>query len=143
MRGIEERMDDVRAVMDAAGSDRAALFGSSEGGPMSILFAATFPDRVNALVLAATFATYVETPDYPCGAPLSFVETFSRLFEERWGTGGLLDDWAPGLARSERAVASIARWERMSEARAPLWRFFASWPRSTYARYCPASKCRR
>jgi class 3 adenylate cyclase/alpha-beta hydrolase superfamily lysophospholipase len=112
--GIEERMDDVRAVMDAAGSDRAALFGYSEGGPMSILFAATFPARVNALVLAATFAKLAQTADYPCGRPLPFVETFTRLVEERWGTGDLLDYWAPGLSGHERAVASVARWERMS-----------------------------
>src|SRR5205823_6626083 len=54
---LEERMDDVRAVMDAAGSDRAALFGQSEGGPMSILFAASHPERTQALVLYGTFAT--------------------------------------------------------------------------------------
>ncbi len=55
--GVEERMDDVRAVMDAAGSERAVLFGISEGGPMSILFAATYPERVAALLLCGTFAT--------------------------------------------------------------------------------------
>jgi class 3 adenylate cyclase len=112
--GIEERMDDVRAVMDAAGSNRAALFGYSEGGPMSILFAATFPDRVKALVLAATFAKFLEAPDYPCGQPASFGEGFSRLAEERWGTGDSTAYFAPSLREHERAVASIARWERMS-----------------------------
>jgi pimeloyl-ACP methyl ester carboxylesterase len=53
---LEERMDDVRAVMDAAGSERAALFGVSEGGSMSLLFAATYPDRVQALLLYASYA---------------------------------------------------------------------------------------
>src|SRR5262245_10003075 len=52
---LEERMDDVRAVMDAVGSERAAVFGSSEGGAMSLLFAATFPDRVKALVLYGAY----------------------------------------------------------------------------------------
>ena len=57
---IEDRMQDVRAVMDAAGSERAALLGISEGGPMSMVFAATFPERVSALVLYGTFARLTE-----------------------------------------------------------------------------------
>jgi class 3 adenylate cyclase len=112
--GIEERMDDVRAVMDAAGSDRAALFGYSEGGPMSILFAATFPDRINALVLAATFAKFTQTPDYSCGQSSSFDEPFTRMVEERWGTGNSIDYFAPRLSGNQRATAGVARWERMS-----------------------------
>src|SRR5215471_16438609 len=55
---LEERMDDVRAVMDAAGSEHAALFGVSEGGPMSLLFAATYPQRVQALVLYGSYARH-------------------------------------------------------------------------------------
>ena len=62
---LEQRMDDVRAVMDAAGSDRAALFGVSEGGPMSVVFAATYPDRASALVLYASIARGAWAPDYP------------------------------------------------------------------------------
>jgi class 3 adenylate cyclase len=81
---------------------------------MSILFAATFPERVNALVLAETFAKLVQTPDYPSGVPASFVKTFEGLAEARWGTGGMTDYFAPGLSGHDRAVASIARWERMS-----------------------------
>ena len=53
---LEQRMDDVRAVMDATGSERAALFGISEGGPMSILFAATYPERTSALILYGSIA---------------------------------------------------------------------------------------
>ncbi len=53
---FETRMDDVRAVMDAAGSERAALFGYSEGGPLAMLFAAAYPERVRALVLYGTYA---------------------------------------------------------------------------------------
>src|SRR5207237_1765569 len=62
---LEERMDDVRAVMDAAGSKRAALFGISEGGPMSMLFATTYPERVGALVLYGSYAKRVRDADYP------------------------------------------------------------------------------
>src|SRR6478672_11034527 len=65
MPSLEVRMDDVRAVMDAVGSQRAALFGYSEGGPMCILFAATYPDRTRALVLYGTYAKRLRTADYP------------------------------------------------------------------------------
>ena len=61
-------MDDVRAVMDAAGSERAVLMGISEGAPMSILFAATYPERTQALVLHGGMARTTEAPDYPVGA---------------------------------------------------------------------------
>src|SRR4029453_7924223 len=70
MPDFEARMDDVRVVMDAVGSERAALFGYSEGGPMSVLFAATFPQRTRAVVLYGTYAkrSYPEE-DYPCAPP--------------------------------------------------------------------------
>ena len=66
---LEIRMDDVRAVMDAVGSRRAAVFGISEGAPMSILFAATYPDRCWALVLHGGYARTLWAPDYPWGTP--------------------------------------------------------------------------
>jgi pimeloyl-ACP methyl ester carboxylesterase len=62
---LETRMDDVRAVMDAAGSRRAAVMGFSEGGPLAILFAATYPERTAALVLYGTVATWTRADDYP------------------------------------------------------------------------------
>lgn len=65
---LEQRMDDVRAVMDAAGSRRAAVFGASEGGNMSLLFAATYPDRTTALVTFGIFAKRVWSEDYPWAA---------------------------------------------------------------------------
>ena len=64
---LEVRMDDVRAVMDAAGSSRAALFGYSEGGPMCALFAATYPDRATALIMGGSYARRITAPDYPWG----------------------------------------------------------------------------
>jgi pimeloyl-ACP methyl ester carboxylesterase len=64
---LETRMDDVRAVMDAVGSRRAALFGLSEGASMSVLFAATYPERTAALVLRSAFARTLWAPDYPWG----------------------------------------------------------------------------
>src|SRR5215204_3061341 len=62
---MEERMDDVRAVMDAAGSARAVLFGASESAPLSCLFTATYPERTTALILYAAYASEVRQPDYP------------------------------------------------------------------------------
>src|SRR5829696_8020096 len=62
---LEQRMDDIRAVMDAVGSERAALYGSSEGGPMSLLFAATYPERTTSLILYAAYAWRGRSPEYP------------------------------------------------------------------------------
>jgi pimeloyl-ACP methyl ester carboxylesterase len=86
---LESRADDLRAVMDAAGSDRAALFGFSEGGPISILFAASYPERVRALVLYGTFASGSLEDD---GSPgrTKWIESSSliRPTLDHWGEGG-------------------------------------------------------
>jgi DNA-binding SARP family transcriptional activator/class 3 adenylate cyclase len=112
---LEQRMDDLRAVMDAAGSERAAVIGFSDGGPMSILLATTYPDRVSALILAATMARATPAPDYPCGErTLMFAETLGQLINEGWGEGRSVEWFAPELAHSRSARANIARWERMS-----------------------------
>src|SRR6478609_11362844 len=68
---LEERMDDLRAVMDAAGSERAAVFGSSEGGALAILFSVTYPQRVSALVLYGAYPRMSWAPDYPEGVEAS------------------------------------------------------------------------
>ncbi len=82
-------MDDVRAVMDAAGSERAALFGLSEGGPMSVLFAATYPERTRALVLCGTFPTGIPDPDeHPSGQRWVDAIQSARAAAEHWGEGG-------------------------------------------------------
>jgi pimeloyl-ACP methyl ester carboxylesterase len=62
---LEQRVDDVGAVLDACGSERAALFGVSEGGPMSVMFAAAHPERVSALILHGAMGRTTEAPDYP------------------------------------------------------------------------------
>jgi class 3 adenylate cyclase len=91
---LEERMDDVRAVMDAVGSERAALIGLSEGGPMSILFAATYPERTVALVLYGTLARTRSDVDYPHGNDAVWTEMY-RMFDDGWGTGESLRVLAP------------------------------------------------
>jgi pimeloyl-ACP methyl ester carboxylesterase len=99
---LEQRMDDVRAVMDEAGSERAALLGISEGGPMCALFAATYPERTSALVMVGSYARRIWAPDYPW-APSQ--EEHERLLEEvRTGWGGPvgLAARAPSLLDDER-----------------------------------------
>jgi class 3 adenylate cyclase len=91
-------MDDVRAVMDAVGSKQAVLLGSSEGGPMSILFCATYPERVAGLVLYGSMARTSWAPDYPCGRTPEQQAAILRDMEEKWGQGHSVDRFAPTLA---------------------------------------------
>jgi pimeloyl-ACP methyl ester carboxylesterase len=95
---LEERMDDVRAVMDAARSERAALFGMSEGGNMSALFAATYPERTRALVLYGTFAKRIWSPDYPWAPRPEERQRWYELLEREWGGKMDLDTLAPSLS---------------------------------------------
>jgi class 3 adenylate cyclase len=106
---LEERMDDVRAVMDAAGSREAALFGVSEGGPMSILFAATYPDRCRALVLYGTFAHY----ESAIVRHQAFAESRAWIVGG-WGTGITAEIFEPTRASDAEFRRSLARWERLS-----------------------------
>jgi pimeloyl-ACP methyl ester carboxylesterase len=102
---LEERMDDVRAILDAVGSESAALLGVSEGGPMSILFAATYPERTRALVLCGAEVKEETTDDWPWGEATR--ESFEEAVDidrvvERWGKGGWIDHFAPSRAGDER-----------------------------------------
>jgi class 3 adenylate cyclase len=111
---LETRMDDVRAVMDAAGSERAALLGVSEGGPMSALFAATYPERVWALVLYGTFARYRWAHDYPFGVTEEEHRREADDEERDWGTREHAAEAARVLAPSadeetKRALATMIR----------------------------------
>jgi pimeloyl-ACP methyl ester carboxylesterase len=95
---LEERMDDVRAVMDAAGSERAALVGVSEGGPMSILFAATYPERTEALVLLGAEVKEETAADWPWGeATREEFEAAMSGLTERWGQGGSVSYLMPSV----------------------------------------------
>jgi class 3 adenylate cyclase len=89
---IDERMDDLRPVLDAAGFDRPALVGVSEGGPMSLLFAATYPDRVRSLVLYGTAARFSqELPDQPWGFTPDEIAAVHEDIENNWGEGALAE----------------------------------------------------
>jgi class 3 adenylate cyclase/pimeloyl-ACP methyl ester carboxylesterase len=109
---LEQRMDDVRAVMDAAGSERAALFGVSEGGPMCALFAATYPERTSALVLYGSYAKRLRDPDYPWAPTLGERQRWYELIERGWGGLVDIDTMAPNADRPFREW--WARYLRMS-----------------------------
>jgi pimeloyl-ACP methyl ester carboxylesterase len=106
---LDERIDDIRAVLDAAGSKRAYLFGVSEGGPMSILFAATYPERVAGLILFGTYARAVGA-----SVPQDDLAASERAVREGWGTGRSLPNFAPSAAGNPAAIANWAKFERLS-----------------------------
>ena len=105
---LEERMDDVHAVMDAVSCERAALFGISEGGAMSMLFAATYPERTQGLVL---YGTYGHFPSWVL--PAEKFEGFIDLIERHWGTGESLHIFAPSKVSDEPFRRWWARFERL------------------------------
>jgi class 3 adenylate cyclase/esterase/lipase len=109
---LEARMDDVRAVMEAAGSERAALMGVSEGGPMTILFAATHPERTAALVLFGTAAKTVRAHDYPWGATLEEAFLAIEQTERHWGETEFCDAALRRLAPSVADDPELKRWWR-------------------------------
>lgn len=111
---LEERMDDVRAVMDAVGSVKATIFGISEGGPMSLLFAATYPERTTALVLYAAFAKRLWSPAYPVGVPELDRQAYLDLIERQWSGEADLSIVAPSLAHDAKARERFAAVRRMS-----------------------------
>src|SRR6266704_5386822 len=99
---LEQRMDDVRAVMDAVGVERAALFGVSEGGPMSLLHAATYPERTSALVLYGSYARRAWAPDHPCGVSRERMDGIIETFEKDWGGASVaLEIWSPSILGDE------------------------------------------
>lgn len=105
-----DRMDDIRAVMDAAGIERAALYGISEGGPLAILFAATYPDRVTKLCLYGTFARAAYDSDYEIGIEPEGIEEFLSTLREEWGNGTSLGRFVQNIP--PEATPIIARYER-------------------------------
>jgi pimeloyl-ACP methyl ester carboxylesterase/class 3 adenylate cyclase len=105
---LEQRMDDLRAVMEDARSERAAVLGISEGGAMSTLFAATYPERTSALVLYGTFAEFRSWVPSPAD-----LDHFLRAIDETWGTGSSLPHFAPSAAHDERFRHWWARHERL------------------------------
>lgn len=111
---LEDRMEDLHAVLDAVGSSRTVLYGISEGGPLCMLFAATYPERTTALVVYGSWARALKAPDYDWGLdPIEF-ESFLTSLEPHWGDGAAVNVVAPSLAHDEQFCAWWGRYERMA-----------------------------
>lgn len=111
---LEERMDDVRAVLDAVGTQNAALFGHSEGGSMSVLFAATYPERTRALITFAIFARRRRSADYPWAPSDAERQATIAQVEREWATVNLVRPLAPSRADDEQFLAQLATYFRRS-----------------------------
>ena len=111
---LEQRMDDVRAVMDAAGSRRATVMGISEGGPLTLLFAATYPERTTSLVTIGTHACRIWNPEYPWAPTPEQREESIRSIEQNWG--GEFDeiDLAPSMAGNQAFMRWLSTYLRLS-----------------------------
>jgi pimeloyl-ACP methyl ester carboxylesterase len=109
---LETRMDDVRAVMDAAGSSRAALLGCSEGAAMCLLFAATYPGRTTALIMDGSFARRTWSPDHPWGPTKEELERTVEAAVRDWGGPVGIETRAPSMAKDPRFRDWWARYLR-------------------------------
>ena len=121
---LEYGVDDIRAVMDAAGSERAVLFGFEDGGILSAMFAASHPDRTQGLVLFASWARYRRSPDYPWGWSEDDIREFAQHVEREWGTPDFwrynLQQVAPSVADDEDFVRGWARYSRLCASPASI-----------------------
>jgi class 3 adenylate cyclase len=107
---LETRMDDIRAVMDAAGSERAVLWGAHEGSRIALLFAATYPERTNALVLYDPTARGLWAPDYPWAADEEEWRRELRVIGQRWGDRQYLSERILRIAPSRAGDAAFVDW---------------------------------
>jgi class 3 adenylate cyclase/pimeloyl-ACP methyl ester carboxylesterase len=107
---LGERMDDIRAVMDAAGSRKAVLLGVSESAPMSILFAASYPERTSALIVVGGFPRALAAPDYPWGSSRADLESHFARINSEWGQPGFIREFAAGIAPSYAENPAFLRW---------------------------------
>jgi class 3 adenylate cyclase len=114
---LEAWLDDARVVADAARFGRAVILGDTEGGPMAVLFAATYPERTAALILVNTFARLLRSEDYPIGIPPRVATALAERYEETWGTGDVVELTAPGVAGDAAFRQWMGRYERLSMPR--------------------------
>jgi class 3 adenylate cyclase/pimeloyl-ACP methyl ester carboxylesterase len=121
MPSVEERIDDTRAVMDAVGSDRAAVFGCSEGSTLGAIFAATYPERVSGAILYGTFARLTpDPPDYPWGFDEFMTDQYLTGIQKAWGEGVLLTLLAPSALADDAEREWWGGFERTAISRRVL-----------------------
>jgi class 3 adenylate cyclase len=108
----ESYAEELVAVLDAVGSERAAVLAEMDGGPLALFFAGTRPDRTSALILANTAAKFVAADDYPIGIPAEVGEAILTQFDQGWGTDALLAGLVPSRAGDERFHRWFARTQR-------------------------------
>jgi pimeloyl-ACP methyl ester carboxylesterase len=108
---LEQRMDDLRAVLDAAGSREALLVGYSEGGPLCLLYATSYPERTRGLLLIGAFARWTAAPDYPAGWSAEVIAGLRRYIGQAWGAG----DTIRAIVQSHAGDADIAAWAARTE----------------------------
>ena len=111
---LEQRMDDIRAVMDAAGSERAAVMGISEGGVVSTLFAATYPERTVGLIINGSYPSWLRRPYYPWGISRDEMEERLSGVEAGWGQGEGMHAYAPSQLENPEVSAWWGRFTQMS-----------------------------
>ncbi len=145
---LEVRIDDVRAVMEAAGSEQAVLFGhGDDGAALASVFAAANPDSTRALILYATRAKVLKAPDYPWGYEPSAMDVWASERESFWGTDGYARRWLRELAPRWRTTIASSAGTRGSFGRAqvrePKRPIHDGWPHSTCAACSRRSMCRR
>jgi pimeloyl-ACP methyl ester carboxylesterase len=125
---LDERMDDLRAVMDAADAQSPALLGVSEGGPMSILFAATYPERVKSMVLYGTLPRFSpDPPDYLWGLTRAQLAELQEEVENDWGNGALADFFCGELANIPGFRDLYGRMQRSSASPTMAWMLLEAW----------------
>lgn len=110
----EEWTEDVLAVLDAAKSERAAIFATLDAGPIAILFAAAHPERVSALILLTTTARYLMADDYPEGAPAETVHELVHMIETLWGTPDFMRVISPSMTEDPEFLNFVAKMLRAS-----------------------------
>lgn len=112
--GLEQWVQDTRAVLDAVGSRHAVVLGMSAGGTVAALFAATYPERVRSLILYGSRARYVHADDYPFGIRPEAVDALVAELEAQWGTGLWFERYCPSAADDADRRAEFGRFQRMS-----------------------------
>jgi class 3 adenylate cyclase/pimeloyl-ACP methyl ester carboxylesterase len=121
---LEQRVDDITAVLDAVGSTSAVLYGENHGAPLALLFAATYPERTRALVLSGGFARFASAPDYPWGFPEHLSQRVVEQMEYHWDEPHALRNVAPSRANDPHAQEWWSTMQRMSvspSAAVALW----------------------